>query len=321
MKLLVSSRTVTIPDGVDIAVKGRAVRVQGPRGTLQRDFRHLAVDMYLVEEEGEKKLKVDCHFGKKKRLAAIRTACSHVLNMITGTTKGFEYKMRLVYAHFPINVNIEKKGTVVEIRNFLGEKIVRVVNMLPGVTIARSDAVKDELILQGNDVENVSRCVFGGGLRGAIPALLLCRRALAELNAARCGLQARRNSQQRSCCSSVTCAAPPRARFWHVWLHAGRRAAARSLLARSLTRAACTQTNTKTGAPRSSTRSAWSSTRTSASSWTACTCRSAASSAARRRKNAATPPFVVRRRAAADAATRPRVRACRSPSPPLAFCN
>lgn len=100
---------------------------------------------------------VDCHFGKKKRLAAIRTATSHVQNMITGVTKGFEYKMRLVYAHFPINVNIENKGTTIELRNFLGEKIVRVVNMLPGVTIERSSAVKDELILTGNDIENVSR--------------------------------------------------------------------------------------------------------------------------------------------------------------------
>jgi hypothetical protein len=100
---------------------------------------------------------VDCHFGKKKRLAAIRTAISHVTNMITGTTKGFEYKMRLVYAHFPINANIENKGAVIELRNFLGEKRVRVVNMLPGVTIERSSAVKDELILTGNDIENVSR--------------------------------------------------------------------------------------------------------------------------------------------------------------------
>jgi len=41
-------------------------------------------------------LQVDCHFGKRKRLASIRTATSHVQNMITGVTKGFEYKMRLV---------------------------------------------------------------------------------------------------------------------------------------------------------------------------------------------------------------------------------
>lgn len=28
--------------------------------------------------------------------------------MIVGVTKGYKYKMRYVYAHFPINVNIEK---------------------------------------------------------------------------------------------------------------------------------------------------------------------------------------------------------------------
>ncbi len=54
-------------------------------------------------------------------------------NLIKGVTLGFEYKMRLVYAHFPISVNIENEGTKVEIRNFLGEKRVRVVNLLPGV--------------------------------------------------------------------------------------------------------------------------------------------------------------------------------------------
>ena len=55
-----------------------------------------------------------------------------VQNLIKGVQAGFEYKMRLVYAHFPINVNIEDGGKLVEIRNFLGEKRVRIVNMLPG---------------------------------------------------------------------------------------------------------------------------------------------------------------------------------------------
>ncbi len=155
MKVLVSSSTLDIPAGVTIEVKGRAVRVKGPRGVLSKEFKHIGVDMYLAD--GKKKLHVDCHFGKRKQLASIRTVISHVQNLITGVTKGFEYKMRLVYAHFPININIEKKGAVVEIRNFLGEKRVRVVNMLPGCSIARSEGVKDELVVTGNDKENVSR--------------------------------------------------------------------------------------------------------------------------------------------------------------------
>lgn len=158
MRQVEASRTVEIPEGVKISVKARTVRVEGPRGKMTRSFKHLQVDMYLTEEDGVKKLRVDIHFGKRKQLAGLRTVTSHVLNMITGVTKGFEYKMRLVYAHFPINIHIEDQKFV-KINNFLGEKRVRLVNMLDGVTITRTDQskVKDELVLQGNDIEAVSR--------------------------------------------------------------------------------------------------------------------------------------------------------------------
>merc|ERR1719336_2820432 len=87
----------------------------------------------------------------------LRSVCSHIQNMFDGVTKKFEYKMRLVYAHFPINANIINNGTTVEIRNFLGEKIVRTVNMLPGVKIEKSAGTKDELILKGADINLTSR--------------------------------------------------------------------------------------------------------------------------------------------------------------------
>ncbi|KAF5833159.1 ribosomal protein L9 component of cytosolic 80S ribosome and 60S large subunit [Dunaliella salina] len=156
MKLLEVSRTLPIPEGVTVEVKGRHVRVKGPRGTLQREFTHMTLDMYVFEEKGQKKLKVDLHSGRRKQLASLRTVVSHVQNLIVGVTKGFQYKMRLVYAHFPININIEG-GSTLEIRNFLGDKRVRVVKMLPGVNVARSEGVKDELTITGNSVENVSR--------------------------------------------------------------------------------------------------------------------------------------------------------------------
>ena len=127
-------------------------------GTLSREFKHLSLDIFLeAGKNGGKQLRVESHFGKRKNLASIRTCVSHVQNLITGVTKGYEYKMRLVYAHFPININIDNNGTKVEIRNFLGEKRVRVVNMLAGVSCERSSAVKDELVLTGNDIELVSR--------------------------------------------------------------------------------------------------------------------------------------------------------------------
>jgi len=78
--------------------------------------------------------------------------------MITGVTKGYQYKMRTVYAHFPINVVVKEDQTGVSIRNFLGEKHIRDVQMLPGVLIQNSKAQKDELILEGNSIEKVSAC-------------------------------------------------------------------------------------------------------------------------------------------------------------------
>lgn len=43
-----------------------------------------------------------------------------------------------------------------EIRNFLGEKRVRKVELLPGVEYVRSSTVKDQIELSGNDLALVS---------------------------------------------------------------------------------------------------------------------------------------------------------------------
>ncbi len=63
--------------------------------------------------------------------------------------------MKSVYAHFPININIETGGKLVEVRNFVGENVLRSVKMRDGV-VCRQGA-KDELILEGNDLELVSQ--------------------------------------------------------------------------------------------------------------------------------------------------------------------
>ncbi|XP_071720056.1 large ribosomal subunit protein uL6-like [Rutidosis leptorrhynchoides] len=158
MKTILSSETMDIPDGIEIKIKAKIIEVTGPRGTLTRNFKHLNLDFLLItDEEGKRKLKVDAWFGSRKTTAAIRTALSHVNNLIIGVTQGFRYKMRFVYAHFPINASITNNNKAIEIRNFLGEKKVRKVDLLDGVTVVRSEKVKDELVLDGNDIELVSR--------------------------------------------------------------------------------------------------------------------------------------------------------------------
>ena len=71
-------------DAVKVKVKARVVTVTGPRGSLKRDFGHMAVDIIKMSP---KALKVEKWFGIKKELAAVRTVCSHIENMMKGVTK------------------------------------------------------------------------------------------------------------------------------------------------------------------------------------------------------------------------------------------
>lgn len=140
---------------VDVKVKARQVTVTGPRGTLKRDFRHLTC---AIEKVGKHRLRVDIWFGIRKQIACLRTLTAHIENMMTGVTKGFCYKMKLAYAHFPMTVNVTgDKNDTVEIRNVLGERLVRRIKAFPGVTVKVSEGVKDQIELQGNDIEAVSR--------------------------------------------------------------------------------------------------------------------------------------------------------------------
>ena len=155
MKTILASRTISVPEGVEIEVKAREVTVKGPRGTLFKSFKHSNMDLKkLVSEDGEVTVRLDVWFASRKQLACVRTIMSHIDNMFVGVTRGFMYKMRFVYSHFPINVAIT--GSTVEIRNFLGEKRVRKVQLCEGVEYVRSTAVKDQIELSGNDLSLVS---------------------------------------------------------------------------------------------------------------------------------------------------------------------
>merc|ERR1712137_148310 len=124
-------------------------------GVLKRDFRHLPIELFTATCGQEVRARM--YFAKSKQLSMLRSVCSHISNLFDGVEKKFEYRMRLVYAHFPINANITNGGKTLEIRNFLGEKIVRTVNMLPGVTVEKSSQTKDELVVFGTDIDTTSR--------------------------------------------------------------------------------------------------------------------------------------------------------------------
>lgn len=155
MKTIRSAVTIPLPKGVTVEIKSRVVTVTGPKGKLSRSFKHLPVSIQKVE--AGRKLEVSLYFALAKQKACLRTVCSHIDNLITGVTQTYRYHMRLVYNHFPINVQVTNGGKTIEIRNFLGEKRTRVIDMVGATKVKKSDDVKDEILVEGADIDDTSR--------------------------------------------------------------------------------------------------------------------------------------------------------------------
>ena len=143
---MLSERTVEIPEGVTAAMEGTAFVVEGPKGKLIRDMRYPGIDITC---DGAI-FTASTASTRKKISAMVGTYASLAQNMCTGVTEGFEYKMKVVYSHFPIQ--LKKTDTALEIVNFLGEKQPRIAKIPEGVTVKTGS---DEVTVSGIDKELV----------------------------------------------------------------------------------------------------------------------------------------------------------------------
>jgi large subunit ribosomal protein L6 len=148
MRLPEISRIILIPEGVVINLDGHKVTVRGAKGTLTRDFSHAAVSM---ETDG-KNIRISAQWPRKKEASLVGTIESHIKNMITGVTKGYTYKLKIVFSHFPITVKVQDRAIMVE--NFTGERRARKANILGDVKVKLEP---DDIIVQGSTLEDVSQ--------------------------------------------------------------------------------------------------------------------------------------------------------------------
>jgi len=124
VKLANITETIPVPDDVTVTIDGYDVTVKGSSGELKRNFNHNKIT--ISQDDGDVVLKVA--FPNKKDKAMVGTFKSHISNMIYGVKHGFTYKMKIVYAHFPMTVKV--KGKVITIENFLGERHPRVAKIM-----------------------------------------------------------------------------------------------------------------------------------------------------------------------------------------------
>jgi large subunit ribosomal protein L6 len=142
------SETVAVPEKVTVTIDGPTVKVKGPQGEISR---RLSDPRIRIAKKG-KDILVSSQTMRLKEKALVGTFAAHIKNMTVGVTTGFEYKMKVVYAHFPIKASV--KGNTFVIENFLGEKSPRKAKIL-GTT--KVTVKGDQIALNGPDVELVGQ--------------------------------------------------------------------------------------------------------------------------------------------------------------------
>jgi large subunit ribosomal protein L6 len=139
---------IKLPDGVSAVFKDGQVTVSGPLGKVSQDFSKIPVDL---EVKGNT-IKLVTHGARRKNRSIINTAASLITNAVRGVTKGYEYKLKVIYAHFPVTVKVQGKKVLVE--NFYGERSPRVAQII-GDT--KAEVQGEDIVVTGVSIQDVGQ--------------------------------------------------------------------------------------------------------------------------------------------------------------------
>jgi large subunit ribosomal protein L6 len=142
-------REVEVPEGVTVSISGATLTAKGQKGQLAREFRYPGITLRV----NDGKVVVETKKEEKQTKATVGTFASHVKNMVKGVSEGYEYHMKIVYAHFPIQVKVEGKEKV-SIGNFLGERKARYASIVGDTKVVIQGA---EVVLSGASKEAVGQ--------------------------------------------------------------------------------------------------------------------------------------------------------------------
>ena len=137
---------VKLPDGVEGNLEGYVLQIKGPLGTVTKDFSKIPVNLKVEDN----KVIISVLSTRRRNKAVLGTARSIVSNMVMGVTKGFTYKLKIVYAHFPITVKVKDKTVYIE--NFYGERSPRIAKIVGDCKV---QVQGEDVIVTGINKEHV----------------------------------------------------------------------------------------------------------------------------------------------------------------------
>ena len=140
---------IILPSEVSITKQENLITTKGSFGSVQKDFTKMPAIINLQDN----KITIKSRGNRKKDFALVNTLQSVINNMIKGSSQGFTYRLKIVFAHFPISIKIKGKDIVVE--NFFGERSPRTSKIIGNDTKVSVEG--EDIIVKGPNIENVSQ--------------------------------------------------------------------------------------------------------------------------------------------------------------------
>jgi large subunit ribosomal protein L6 len=143
------SKEVNVPKDVTLEIAGNIIMARGSKGEVKKK---LDLQKNIRIEKLDGKVKVSSDSDRRSSKAIVGTIAAHIRNAVEGVTKGYTYRLRIIYSHFPVTVKVE--GDKVLVNNFLGERVPRVAKIL-GSSQVKVD--QQDIIVTGPNLDEVSQ--------------------------------------------------------------------------------------------------------------------------------------------------------------------
>ena len=148
----IGNKPIPVPAGVKVAVQGRNVSVEGPKGKLEWEHRR---EVSVKFDEGQKQIVVARENDEREARAFHGLTRALVSNMISGVNTGYEKRLEIIGVGYQAAI----KGKSISLRVGLANELVRAIPA--GLTVTCPDAT--HIVIQGSDKQKVGQ--FAAELR------------------------------------------------------------------------------------------------------------------------------------------------------------
>ena len=138
---------VPLPEGISATMEGDTLCVQGPNGSLKREFASRTVSMSINNSN----IIIKADLPRKADKALAGTWKAHSTNMVHGAQQDFEYRLKAVYSHFPMTLEASDSNDTFTVKNYYGEKVPRTTPILPQSKVTVVNRL--EVIVTSSDKE------------------------------------------------------------------------------------------------------------------------------------------------------------------------